>query len=164
MRSHRGATQTLVLLSGVIVALAGGSPSAALAAVGPAASAEIFATSNEAVITDPTDPRLADRLGAFATQVDHFIRAGGGDPLSSRLLNGVFDSPDLHNTTFERSRDFQVAGVTPARLRVIAERIRARYHQQSVLTFDYSARPSAVDDAVDVELPGVSTKRLREGS
>jgi hypothetical protein len=51
--------------------------------------------------------------------------------------------------------------VTRRRLRAIAEPIRSHYHHQSVLTFDYAARPSASDDAIDVELSGVSTTRLR---
>jgi hypothetical protein len=71
-----------------------GWPGSALAAPGPAAVAGIFAPSDEAVITDPAGPRMGDRFGEFATEVDHFIRAGGDDPVSSRVVNGVFYSPN----------------------------------------------------------------------
>ena len=70
---------------------------------------------------------------------------------------------DLHTTTFERSRDFRVDRVTPAVLHLIAERIRRRYHQQAVLTFEYRSRPSEAADAVEVEVRGLSTRRLRDG-
>ena len=54
---------------------------ALLAFAAPAASAqdaEIFATNNTAVITDPADPRLQDRLKDFANQVERIIDEGGG--------------------------------------------------------------------------------------
>jgi Ca2+-binding RTX toxin-like protein len=87
---------------------------AALAIAAPAASAhdaEIFATNNTAVITDPADPRLDDPLVGFERDVSRLIEAGGGRVRSSDLLDGVFASDGT--TTFERSRVFAVDGVEP---------------------------------------------------
>jgi hypothetical protein len=124
--------------------------------------AEIFATSNTAVITDPADPRLDDRLTRFARQVRRIIRAGGGVPRRSTLLDGVFFDAELGTTTFERSRDFDVDSVTPQELEAIAERIRVRFRQGSVLTFDYLFPLSPRVDAVEIVVPGVDAARLRE--
>ena len=41
--------------------------------------------------------------------------------------------------------------------------MRRRFHQQSVLTFDYPDRRSDPVDAVKLEVPGVRTRRLRDG-
>ena len=72
---------------------------AALAVAAPAASAntdaEIFATNNTAVITDPADPRLNDRLTDFARQVTRIISEGGGRPGDDRRP-GSGDDRDHH--------------------------------------------------------------------
>ena len=110
---------------------------ALLAFAAPAASAsdaEIFATNNTAVITDPGDPRLKDNLKDFARQVERIIDDGGGEARGSELLDGVFSSDGV--TTFERSREFDVDRVSADELHTIADTIRARFKQQSVLTFD----------------------------
>jgi hypothetical protein len=125
--------------------------------------AEILATNNTAVITDPADPRLDDELRDFERKVERIIRRGGGDPEGSRLLDGVFFSSDLGTTTFERSRDFDVDDVTPNELREIADTVRRRFGQQSVLTFDYPERPWHPVDAVEVEVPGLDAQSLRDG-
>ena len=111
---------------------------ALLAIAAPAASAtdaQIFATDNTAVITDPADPRLKDDLKDFARRVERIIDAGGGEPRGSQLLDGVFY--DGATTTFERSRAFDVDRVSDDELHTIADTIRARFGQQSVLTFDH---------------------------
>jgi hypothetical protein len=113
--------------------------------------AEIFATNNTAVITDPADPRLDDQLRGFERKVERIIRRGGGKPEGSQLLDGVFFSSDLGTTTFERSLDFDVDDVTRDELREIADSVRRRFGQQSVLTFDYPERPWHPVDAVEVE-------------
>jgi hypothetical protein len=125
--------------------------------------AEILAANTTAVITDPNDTRLGDRLVHFKRQVGRIIRRGGGHPSGSRLLDGVFYSSILGMTTFERSRDFDVDGVSRRQLRAIADRIRQRFHQQTVLTFDYPERRSDPVDAIEVEVPGVSAQQLRDG-
>ena len=97
---------------------------AALAVAAPAASAhtdaEIFATNNTAVITDPADPRLNDRLKDFARQVSRIIDDGGGRAGDSELLDGVFSFDGV--TTFERSR----ASTSTASARTSCTRSRTR--------------------------------------
>jgi Ca2+-binding RTX toxin-like protein len=141
------------MLRALVIALA------VLAVAAPAAAAhdaEIFATNNTATITDPKDPRLKDRLEGFARRVTRIIEHGGGRARGSELLDGVFAGDEL---TFERSRRFDVDRVSDGELRDIAETIRRRFLQQSVLTFD----PHGEIDAVELEVPGVSAKDLREG-
>jgi hypothetical protein len=125
--------------------------------------AEVFAASTTDVITDPADPRLDLRLVGFRRQVAEIVRRGGGRPRGSELLDGVFFSSVLGFATFQRSREFDVDSVTRRQLRAIADRLRRRFHQQSVLTFDYPERRSDPVDAVELEVPGVGTRRLRDG-
>ena len=134
---------------------------ALLAVAAPAAAAhqrdaEIFATDNTATITDPDDPRLDDRLKDFAHRVERIIDDGGARPRGSELLDGVFFGDEL---TFERSRRFDVDRVSQDELRDIAETVRRRFLQQSVLTFD----PDGPVDGVLLEVPGVSAKALQKG-
>jgi Ca2+-binding RTX toxin-like protein len=141
------------MLRPIVIALA------LLAVAAPAAAAhdaEIFATDNTAVITDPKDPRLNDRLERFGHRVERIIERGGGRSRGSELLDGVFAGDEL---TFERSRRFDVDRVSDAELHDIAETIRRRFLQQSVLTFD---RQGPID-AIELDVPGVSAKDLREG-
>lgn len=58
--------------------------------------AEIFATNETALITDPADPRLDKRLTGFARTVKRIIRYGGAAPRGSQLLDGVFFSSKLN--------------------------------------------------------------------
>src|SRR5918999_1309601 len=113
--------------------------------------AEIFATNNTAVITDPADPRLRDKLTGFARETERIVERGGGSPRGSQLLDGVFFSSDLGTTTFERSRRFD------------ADDVRSRFGQQSVLTFDHLPREDDEVNAIELEVPGVSAQALREG-
>jgi hypothetical protein len=134
---------------------------ALLAIAAPAAAAhqreaEIFATDNTATITDPDDPRLDDRLKDFARRVERIIDDGGARPRGSELLDGVFFGDEL---TFERSRRFDVDRVSNDELRDIAETVRRRFLQQSVLTFD----PDGPVNGVLLEVPGVSAKALQKG-
>jgi hypothetical protein len=142
---------------------AGGVPEAAAAASDAAPPrAEIFATSNTAIITNPQDPRLSDRLVGFEHQVDDIIDDGGADAGRSTLLDGVFWSSSLQATTYERSREFDVSDVTAARLHDIAAVVRTRFHQESVLTFEFLPRSSARADAIEVEVPGIDVRRLHD--
>jgi hypothetical protein len=155
----------------VIPALAAAAVAAVLAlaappgaqAARPVPDAEIFATSNTAVITDPDDPRLDDRLGRFARTVTRIVREGGAAPHGSQLLDGVFFSSDSGTTTFERSRRFDVDRVDGAELREIAEAIGTRFHQESVLTFDNIDADDPAVDAIELEVPGVTADALRAG-
>jgi hypothetical protein len=137
---------------------------ALLAIAAPAASAqdaEIFATNNTAVITDPADPRLQDRLTGFARDVERIIHDGGGKPRGSELLDGVFAGDA--RLTFERSRVFDVDRVSDDELHTIADTIRTRFGQQSVLSFDLLPSPAPDVDAVLLDVPGVSAAALRTG-
>ena len=142
-------------LLGALLLLAAAAPTAS------ASDAEIFATDNTAVITDPGDPRLKDDLKDFARQVERIIADGGGDARGSQLLDGVFFDGDT--TTFERSREFDVDRVSEDELHTIADTIRARFAQQSVLTFDRLPAGSRDVDAVQLDVPGVTAAALRTG-
>jgi hypothetical protein len=152
-----------LLLAVLAATVAGITASGALAHGARLPDAEIFATNNTAVITDPGDPRLRDPLRAFERKVQRIVERGGGAPRGSQLLDGVFFSSDLQTTTFERSRDFDVDHVSQRELHDIAERVRQRFGQESVLTFDYPERPWDPVDAVEVEVPGMDAQRLRDG-
>ncbi|MFD6885583.1 hypothetical protein [Streptomyces sp. NPDC059957] len=148
--------------------LALGSAGTGTAQAGPAsprdcpATAEIFATDNTAIITDPADPRLRTRLHRFEQEVRGIIRSHGAKPGPSTLLDGVFWSGELKQTTYERSREFDVDRVGPEGLRHIADVIRKQYHQESVLTFRCLPRSSPDTDAVEIQAPGVSATRLHD--
>jgi hypothetical protein len=124
--------------------------------------AQIFATNNTAIISDPGDPRLRTRLVGFERRVREIIRANGADPGRSMLLDGVFWSESLGQTTYERSREFDVRRVSPAGLHHIADVVRKTYHQESVLTFEYLPKASPRAGAVEIEVPGVDVRRLHD--
>jgi hypothetical protein len=151
---------TLVAL---VAALAGATASNAFARGGGLPDAEVFATSITRVITDPADPQLHDPLLGFECRVDRIIERGGGTPRGSQLLDGVFFSSDRQTTTFERSREFDVDRVSVGELHDIAARVRGRFGQESVLTFDYPERPWNPVDGVELEVPGVDAQHLRDG-
>lgn len=166
----------LMLTLGATLGTAGAQTAAAAPAYGGCAAdaspghtrtdlpdAEIFATNNTAVITDPDDPRLDTRLLPFACEVRGLIWAHGADPEESSLLDGVFWSSDLQAATYERSREFDVDDVDAAELRNIAETIRKRFRQESVLTFEYLPASSSRATAIEVEVPGVDVTRLHDG-
>jgi hypothetical protein len=145
----------------VFVALLTGIARPATAAQLP--QAEIFATNNTAIITDPADPRLNTRLIRFAQQVRRIIRDNGAQPHGSTLLNGVFWSADRQQATYERSREFDVTRTDPIELRHIAELIGKQFDQESVLTFEHLPRTSGRTDAIKIEIPGLDAQRLHDG-
>ncbi|WP_329619608.1 hypothetical protein OG357_02980 [Streptomyces sp. NBC_01255] len=124
-------------------------------------TAELFATDNTAIITDPEDPRLDTRLTRFAHEVRAVIRAHGARPGASELLDGVFWSTDLKQATYERSREFDVNRVGRDGLHHIAGVIAKEYDQESVLTFRCLPRTSPETDAVEIDVPGVTPGDLR---
>ncbi|MFI0923995.1 hypothetical protein ACH4TP_08710 [Streptomyces sp. NPDC021012] len=125
-------------------------------------AAEIFATDNTTVITDPDDPRLDTRLVRFGHEVRQIIRAHGARPGASELLDGVFWSEELKQATYERSREFDVERVGRDGLHHIAGVIAKRYDQEAVLTFRCLPRTSPETDAVEIEVPGVRVSGVRE--
>jgi hypothetical protein len=104
-----------------------------------------------------------DDLTDFADQVTQIIAAGGGAARGSQLLDGVFFSETQNTTTFERSRAFDLDGVEPDELHAIADTIRARFAQESVLTFDRLSAGDPEADAVELDVPGVTKLQLRDG-
>jgi hypothetical protein len=145
-------------LLAAIALLAVAAPGAA-AHGGSAPDAEIFATNNTATITDQQDPRLQARLNRFADRVERIIRDGGAKPRGSELLDGVF----CCDLTFERSRRFDVDHTSPGELHDIAETVRRRFLQGSVLTFDRLSPKDPQVDAIELDVPHVSAKALRDG-
>ncbi|WP_406065097.1 hypothetical protein OG462_38210 [Streptomyces sp. NBC_01077] len=125
-------------------------------------TAEIFATDNTAIITDPDDPRLRTRLTRFDHEVRAIIRAHGARPAASTLLDGVFWSEAGQQATYERSREFDVNRVGRDGLHHIAGVIAKEYDQEAVLTFRCLPRTSPETDAVEIEVPGVRASRLSE--
>lgn len=158
---HRRLLAVLVVSATALTGHAAGAAAHPTTPLGPP-DAAIFATNNTAVITDPADPRLRKQLNGFAWRVTGIIERGGGLPLGSELLDGVFFSSDTGQTTFERSREFAVDDVTGQELHDIAERVRVRFDQQSVLTFDHLPDANEVD-AFEAEIPGLDATRLRDG-
>ncbi|MFH7595635.1 hypothetical protein WDV06_11110 [Streptomyces racemochromogenes] len=152
----------------VVGVLALGTAGAGTAQASPVAAAshcpagEVFATDNTAVITDPDDPRLSTRLIRFDREVRRIIGANGAVAGRSTLLDGVFWSGDLKQTTYERSREFDVNEVGREGLHHIAGVIAKQYHQESVLTFRCLPHGSPEADAVEIRASGVSAARLRE--
>ncbi|MCB5182734.1 hypothetical protein [Streptomyces antimicrobicus] len=136
--------------------------SADAAAHGRCPTAEIFATDNTAVITDPADPRLKTRLVRFEHEVRGIIRAHGARPGASTLLDGVFWSGELQRATYERSRAFDVHRVGAQGLHHIADVVRKQYDQESVLTFRCLPRTSPETDAVEIRADGVTATRLHD--
>ena len=125
-------------------------------------TAELFATTNTAVISDPADPRLRDTLSGMTTDVDATVVRNTALPLDSTLTNGVFWSDDRHETTYEPSRVFRVACTDDTELHDIADQVRNEYHQESVLTFTFLDPDQPGKTAVNVEAPRGDVTRLHD--
>ncbi|MFF5923900.1 hypothetical protein ACFY8C_37085 [Streptomyces flavochromogenes] len=125
-------------------------------------AAEIFATDNTAVVTDPDDPRLRTRLTRFDHEVRAIIRAHGARRAASTLLDGVFWSEAGQRAAYERSREFDVNRIGRDGLHHLAGVIAEEYDQEAVLTFRCLPRTSPETDAVEIEVPGVGASRLSE--
>src|ERR1700761_862052 len=97
--------------------------------------ADLFATTNTAVITDTDDPRLQDRLELFELQVDATVLANAAVPTGSTLVGGVSWSAEQSRMTYERSRDFHLSCTDDFELHRIADQVRQQSGQGSVLTF-----------------------------
>jgi hypothetical protein len=122
--------------------------------------AELFATTNTAVITDADDPRLRDRLELFELQVDATILANAAVPTGSTLIDGVSWSAGRHQLTYERSREFHLSCVDESELHSIADQVRQQFLQGSVLTFRQLPHDAPEADAVTVEVPDADASRL----
>ena len=89
--------------------------------------AEIFATNNTAVITDPGDPRLRDKLTGFAHDVERIVKRGGDRRVARGCSTASSSPPTRATTTFERSRQFDVEDVGDDELHAIADEVRGRF-------------------------------------
>ncbi|RDI55852.1 hypothetical protein [Nocardia mexicana] len=126
------------------------------------AEAQLFATDNTDNITDPTDPRLRNRLEGFELQVDGIALRELTLPVGSTLVSGVFWSDTQQRATYERSREFRLACLAGPELHRIADQVRNRFHQESVLTFEPLPADSPARDAFTVEIPGVDVTRFHD--
>ncbi|MCU1640342.1 MAG: hypothetical protein JWN03_617 [Nocardia sp.] len=125
-------------------------------------TAELFATENTDTITDPSDPRLNDQLGMFEIAVDATAVTELALPVWSDLLDGVFWSDQSGAATYERSRDFHLACTDSRNLFWIADDVRVRYHQESVLTFELLPADDARANAVSITVTGVDRTRFHD--
>ncbi|MGV9833128.1 hypothetical protein ACWDUL_02840 [Nocardia niigatensis] len=125
-------------------------------------TSELFATTETATITDPSDPRLADRLSQFELEVDATALTELALPVGSQLLDGVFWSAGTGTATYERSRRFQLACTDFKNLCWVADDLRVRYNQESVLTFEYLPGDDTRANGFTVTVPGIDRTRFRD--
>src|SRR5258708_13767830 len=106
------------LFAALVLALAsvGGAHPAPAAAADRSPAAEIFATSNTAIITDPNDPRLDTRLVAFERQVDAIVRRRGSEGEAPPLLAGGFWASTPPRGPDQRSPQFPRGDIAPTHL------------------------------------------------
>ncbi|MGO4615396.1 hypothetical protein AB4305_13090 [Nocardia sp. 2YAB30] len=126
-------------------------------------TAELFATDNTETITDPADHRLRNRLEGFEVAVDAVAVRNVALPVGSTLVSGVFWSRERHHATYERSREFHLACVVGADLGRIAQQVRVRFGQESVLTFEHRAAGAPGVDAFTVEVADIDLRRFHDG-
>ncbi|MFI9506151.1 hypothetical protein [Nocardia sp. NPDC052566] len=125
-------------------------------------TAELFATDNTATITDPDDQRLRTRLEAFELTVDGIVVQNVALPVGSTLVSGVFWSDERQQATYERSRNFHIACAAGPELQRLADQVRSRFHQESVLTFEPLPQNAPGVDAFTVEVAGIDVHRFRD--
>ncbi|WP_405493227.1 hypothetical protein [Nocardia sp. NBC_00511] len=125
-------------------------------------TADLFATDNTATITDPADPRLSDQLTLFELTVNATAVSELALPVGSELLDGVFWSSDSNATTYERSREFHLACTDTNNLFAVADDIRVRYHQESVLSFEFLPAGDPRANAVTVSARGIDRTRFHD--
>jgi hypothetical protein len=105
---------------------------------------------------------------AASSAHDAEIEQGGGRPRGSELLDGVFASDA--GTTFERSRRFDVDRLDDEDLHTVANTIRERFGQQSVLTFERGGQAEAGDRAqidaggLRIETDAIEVLKLNAGA
>ncbi|WP_280490897.1 hypothetical protein [Nocardia asiatica] len=156
----------VVALAALVSAAGSGKAQAAPAACVPGdplrPTAQMFATDNTETITDPADPRLRDQLREFEFAVGAITLRNLALPAGSTLVSGVFWSQERREATYERSRAFHLACAHGGDLRRIAEQVRARFGQESVLTFERHPAGAPGIDAFTVEIAGVDVRRFHD--
>ena len=113
----------------------------------------------ELFVSDNTDP-------LFEMQADVTIAQNGAAATGSTPLDGVYWSPELQQTTSERSREFHLCSPDELTLHTLAEALRRQFNQEAVLTFDYlpdnlpEHAPEA--NAIAVTVPDIDLTRFRD--
>ncbi len=102
----------------------------------------------------------ASRTPARRRAVRIYRRSAWEDAFRLAATGRASPEPGRHETTYERSREFDVGHVGAAGLHHIADVIRKRYHQGSVLTFEALPASSPRADAVELEVPGADVRYL----
>ncbi|MGW2664907.1 hypothetical protein ACWCW7_28475 [Nocardia tengchongensis] len=122
---------------------------------------ELFATTNTATITDPADPRLNDRLELLELDENFTALTELALPVASRLVDGIAWSADT-GISYERSRQFQLGCTDYKNLCWVADDLRVRYSQGSVLTFEYLPGQDERADGFTVTVTGVDRIRFHD--
>lgn len=125
-------------------------------------TAELFATTNTATITDPADPRLSDQLTLFDTEVRLNALMELGTVNGSEPVDGVFWSDQNQQITYETSRRFDLACTGSENLCWIADDLRLRHNQEAVLGIAYLPPDNERSDGFLVRVPGVDVTRLHD--
>lgn len=112
--------------------------------------AELFATDNQ------------DASALFEIQADLTIAQTGAAVTGSTLLDGVYWSSNLHQPTYERSREFHLCAPDEATLHAIAGALRRQFNQESVLTFDYLPQHAPAANAITITVPDIDVARFRD--
>jgi hypothetical protein len=110
--------------------------------------AELFATDN----TDPL----------FEIQADVTIAQNGAAVTGSTLLDGVYWSNELQQTTYERSREFHLRGADEPTLHTAAEALHRQFNQEAVLTFEYLPQHAPQANAITINVPDIDIARFRD--
>jgi hypothetical protein len=90
------------------------------------------------------------------------IALSGATVTGSTLLDGVFWSNELQQTTSERSREFHLCSADEPTLHTAAEALRRQFNQESVLTFDYLPQNAPEANAITINVPNVDIARFRD--
>lgn len=147
---------------GLTAAVGVGLASPAYATTSQDSRAEFFATNETTPIFDADDPALKTHLVAFGLQAERIIRQNGGRTHGSTLVNGTFWDSSVGKADYERSREFHVDDVDAAEIHDIGHVLAQRFHQTSVLTFEYLPPTSKRANAVEVAVPNVSFQRVHD--
>ncbi|MBL1076836.1 hypothetical protein JK358_20780 [Nocardia sp. 2] len=125
-------------------------------------TAELFATTNRDVITDPADPRMADPLTGFDVEVRATAIMEWGLAVHSEPVDGVFWSEDSRQITYEPARRFELACTSNENLCWIADDLRIRHQQEAVLGIAFLPPEHEKADGFLVRVPGVDVARLHD--
>ncbi|MEU1204528.1 hypothetical protein [Nocardia sp. NPDC005825] len=159
------ALASAIVITGVVAV---GPTTAPAHAYGPAScvpgdptrpTGELFATTNTATITDPADPRLNDRLDLLELDENFTALTELALPVGSQLIDGVAWSADT-GVTYERSKRFLLACTDYKNLCWVADDLRGRYRQDTVLTFEYLPGEDARADDFTVTVTGLDRVRF----